>query len=966
MFSKIIKNSISEVVLDLSTDKYSDAIICNVEELVHADKIIDLLQIVKKQIESINNYTLRNSNEEVRRHHQTISVFGSRGVGKTTFLMSALELIRSDDKANALCLRIIDPSTIEGKQHPFINIIAEIHKEIKLIVERKLGICSPRDKNYEQFNLWQESYRKLLSALPSIDGVGQEALYKDWDDAEYIAQQGMNFAESANDLEFYFHQYIFKSLNLIDRKCIILSFDDIDTNFNKGFQVLETIRKYVTTPQIITIITGDFELYGKLVRQAQWAYFDESYLKKEIEYSGRRKEEFSELTNQLENQYLMKILKPRNRIILNSITEKESLKRNKIKIKSDNGEIADIDKYYDAILNEIGYKTGAKVKELIIRIFCDLPIRTQIQILLLKLQRDSSKKSIIIFDILNIFWSEINQKSQNAKYLTKESEVYPMFMLRFLLENDILERSASFIPEQVGQSLNLSLIIIGAFCNHQIENNLSLVFDYWMRVSYIEKLYGYIVKSKEDKYSDLNKILYYSDFINDSGLNKSYCLCEAYLTVHIRRSPVVDLQLMPGVIKVTKYSPLFRNNANTLISQLPMFEIQSYNGTSITCISFYKILALIGDLIRAYDGRSPHNDIHSFSVEFEKLAQYRSYLEPNGPSPSNFSKGEKRSLYHFDIKLDSNDEESNVFINSLYHWLESQKGSFSVYFLNRIFTRFYYTLSFIDNRIQAVNVGEKMHLYTVAFLNSVLVEEALDKGYSDVLLANNDDINKIYLINLDIINKKRCSLNVARWFSSSPIFNAYLNPLFRRIINYKALSSDVSNLELWNFQMIKSKLETNKKVLENIKERWTELGSEKRKIDNFIRYSRDIQLNEAKIDFRDELDDKGRIIKKLMMDKGDFITLFHKEINSNKDRISELGLSEKYTLEEAEKDQIKLFNDIDQLKKEEKRIQTEEESLKHKIRKNFNTDLMNEIIDQKSTNYIEFDAYEILSEIPLK
>ncbi len=77
----------------------------------------------------------------------------------------------------------------------------------------------------------------------------------------------MNKAKAFNNLEERFHIYIRETLKLLDKKCIVIPFDDIDTDFKKGFEILEVLRKYITSGQIITILTGDLELYSKLVRK---------------------------------------------------------------------------------------------------------------------------------------------------------------------------------------------------------------------------------------------------------------------------------------------------------------------------------------------------------------------------------------------------------------------------------------------------------------------------------------------------------------------------------------------------------------------------------------------------------------------------------------------------------------------------------------------------------------------------
>ena len=59
---------------------------------------------------------------------------------------------------------------------------------------------------------------------------------------------------------------------LIEENTLIVDEDNdsdniIDVNFNNGWKVLETIRKYLTSPQIITLLSGDIKLFSKSIRK---------------------------------------------------------------------------------------------------------------------------------------------------------------------------------------------------------------------------------------------------------------------------------------------------------------------------------------------------------------------------------------------------------------------------------------------------------------------------------------------------------------------------------------------------------------------------------------------------------------------------------------------------------------------------------------------------------------------------
>ena len=298
------KTNMEDIVIDFNQNDYSDAIACPIPSLIHQSQMEQIMKLVKKLYQKAQN--VKKTKEAFSVKHDTISIFASRGAGKTTFLLTTLEQIR-EKYDRIVCLNIIDPSAIENKQHPFINVIASIQEEVERYFLAN-NLYDYKKEDFEQKKDFEDCYKKLLKGLPVIDGIGKGNAYDDWNDEEFISIKGMEKAELSNKLSQLFHKYVKKALNLIDKDCFVISFDDIDTDFKKGFQLLEVIRKYLTTPQIITILTGDLELYGKLVRKANWQCFSQDFRKKELEYANRTKAEFAGMINQLENQYLVKIL----------------------------------------------------------------------------------------------------------------------------------------------------------------------------------------------------------------------------------------------------------------------------------------------------------------------------------------------------------------------------------------------------------------------------------------------------------------------------------------------------------------------------------------------------------------------------------------------------------------------------------------------------------------------------------
>lgn len=198
------------IELKLSQSEFSDAMVCNDQNLIHKVQMNQILEIVDAQFQKAKNYTPSTTPEDRKIVHNTISIFANRGAGKTTFLLSALKRIRDNYKKNVVCLRPLDPSIIDCKQHPFINIIAAIHQTVEESIKEDPWKKPSVDKDC--LEEYKSIYKKLLKGLPFIDGIGNENIYQNWDDELFISMQGMERAEASNNLIDYFHAYVHKAL----------------------------------------------------------------------------------------------------------------------------------------------------------------------------------------------------------------------------------------------------------------------------------------------------------------------------------------------------------------------------------------------------------------------------------------------------------------------------------------------------------------------------------------------------------------------------------------------------------------------------------------------------------------------------------------------------------------------------------------------------------------------------------
>lgn len=122
-----------------------------------------------------------------------------------------------------------------------------------------------------------------------------------WNEDAYAMNKGLNSVKAAFNLEENFHKLIDLALRILDKKAFVLMFDDIDVDFQKGWDLLETVRKFLTTPQIIIILSGNLKLFSKNVRKQQWRNLGKELLKNEVDVKDvSAVKEYTQLVNELE------------------------------------------------------------------------------------------------------------------------------------------------------------------------------------------------------------------------------------------------------------------------------------------------------------------------------------------------------------------------------------------------------------------------------------------------------------------------------------------------------------------------------------------------------------------------------------------------------------------------------------------------------------------------------------------
>jgi len=269
------------------------------------EKIADL---ITDRIDEVNHYKslqfdIDNINEV--KMHDAILVYGSRGNGKSTVMINLKDFITgeySKDVENTKKLKdkvrifeTIDPTIQEEDEDFLLVILSAILKEVESHQENKY---SNRDKFYDSL----ENVLKIVEATRSSNKDNIDIF-----DKFYGLKSGVGLAEELHNL--------FKATkDIFGVEILVIPIDDVDMNLKQGYQIADSIRKYMSSPYIIPIVAFNIRQMRVVTKYNKYKQFGLG-IDKEIEL-----EELSFLRS-LPNDYLSKVFPPNRRIYLKSVFE---------------------------------------------------------------------------------------------------------------------------------------------------------------------------------------------------------------------------------------------------------------------------------------------------------------------------------------------------------------------------------------------------------------------------------------------------------------------------------------------------------------------------------------------------------------------------------------------------------------------------------------------------------------------
>lgn len=780
-----------QITICLEESKYAHGF--NQENNIHSFNFNRVLSLIDNQVSKKGG---QKSIYSVDHQYNTISIFGNRGTGKTTFILSILQQIEKTYE-KAKILKIIDPTQMEEKEHVFLVILSLIDTEVRSKIETHKRNHNSGDCCYERE--WNSKLSSLAKGLPTLEGLNKKQ-YENWDDDLYIVERGLKNVKAAYDLEKNFHELTELALKILQKEFFVLAFDDIDVDMSKGWPVLETIRKYLTTPMFVVLLSGNPTLYSYNVRLHQW-----NQLKNLKEHEDH---DYKSQVNQLEGQYLLKVLKPENRIQLRTLLGYKRINDTSymVKQKKEDKE-KDIEDEYIDILNGLGIHKNS-TQELFIDYLLGLSIRSQIGLL-------SDNRKADIMSQINIYVSRMMAADIDVDLVVKNPIFTNISIVDYLSKSKVFPHDYLLIPNTLNHDMNGVFMGLTTIFANQAKQSPWIIFDYMLRVGYTRHLYLQLSTTA------FNQILSHTGIMQDMSIKNIVLLMTAVGKANNLKLP--ELIPLEGLALTAKKGQGEKENAidnilkgdninmtQKVLALLPLFSLRK--GQSQSTELYYSVLSLLSTICMIIRSGK---DVSSIKGLLSDLSLHRTYPMPpegevisNDPE-SNITLNEELSQK---LGIDIEDEILDDLIIELILWRETfikdNENSPTLilppYLLGRIMTRFTSALINVPNK---KNLAELFQQHLIVFLNSVLIEEAKEKFGDKVNVNNNNPVDapKLFYDNLGKVTIKNedgnsylDSLNLIRCLLSCPLICVFFNTEVSSKIKEHFDAFDFGNITLFD------------------------------------------------------------------------------------------------------------------------------------------------------------------------
>lgn len=735
------------ILIDLATSDYAHAYAEG--ERVHRTAFERIMALIERQIARADQKTCQRRND-------TLAVFGERGVGKTSFLYSLGEALKAKD---VCVLPVVDPTLIEEKAHIFLYILSLIEKQVE------------DHKGEEE---WQKLKQKLANGLPNLRAEGMTYNEPQWYEDEYIMETQMEAAKAACDLHENFCAYVDKALGYTRKKAFVLMFDDIDVDFHRGWDVLETIRKHLSSPRLIVVLSGNMKLYSKNVRKQQWLNFGKALLRNERDLDAQSRAAYTRMVNELEGQYIQKVLKSENRVFLYSMAENMAVHDAEYNIKYTEADAPKpLREAYGEALAAYGICDAAAVA-LFTDFMLHTSLRTQVRFLHNAYQQREDHGEADLQRTVAVFAPRMYAENIDVEAACDARQYVPA-VIRYLVAHGMVEDAYQLLPTSDQPDTNAALFgLTLLFACHELRGS-HLVFDFWLRLCLLRNNMRHLTYVSRDA----DAAERYCEAVNLTARRPLHVVMgnsiAHMLSLPTPAPPDAALPLM-GYGRRAKRADadnridrvLTRDEGiRALLGYMPLTALlYTHKNERLLYYSFYMLLAHIGSIVQAEDA------IAAVKTACQPL-NYQ--LNATSSPAAAAAGGDEEQEADFDAEA----------IRQLAEAIETWKRVmptkvYAPYFYGRLSTRFFFAQANIVESNRNKPLGELFSLFAMALVNAAIIEELSVTPDADIANLNINNVAsspKILNTNAKFLadNGHEEKVPFAHWLSACPLLYPFMN-----------------------------------------------------------------------------------------------------------------------------------------------------------------------------------------------
>lgn len=264
-----------------------------------------------------------NKKSTVHLSHNNIFVFtGERGTGKTSCMLTVRELLCDSEKkrkrysslaiednlkdilinTSFIYFDLIDPIYFDGEHNILDLFVGTLFSEFQKTEKRKGFNQISENDRMKLLNKFSETKRNLCM-------LNKAVTLSEFDDLEQLSDlaASINFKTSLEELVQLYIKYKGE-----DNGQLVLCIDDIDLNMDKGYEMIEQVRKYLNISGLVVMMAIKIEQLENVIRI--------KYSKDFSPLLSQNEKEYDITINQIVERYITKLFPLTHRIYLPTVS----------------------------------------------------------------------------------------------------------------------------------------------------------------------------------------------------------------------------------------------------------------------------------------------------------------------------------------------------------------------------------------------------------------------------------------------------------------------------------------------------------------------------------------------------------------------------------------------------------------------------------------------------------------------